>query len=312
MKVSVIGTYNIDLILAATDRLPDWGTEVLVRNMIIRCAGSGGNTALALAKLEIETIAIGSVGEDEYGGYILNELNGSGIKTEGIEIIKGVKTGICVSVVNNDGERAFITYLGALDEFNENMVGGKYGIIEDTAYCMISGYFVMPEFTFRGHKNVMEKLKSSRIKIVFDTGWDPENWPEKSVSEIKVLLQYVDIFIPNIDEARALTGRTDIEDMCRTLYDCVPGLVIIKMGRDGAIGIDKDGIVREQGREVNVFDTTGAGDSFNAVVVYGLINNWNLKKILTFANLFASTVISREEDRFPDIESIHMEMQSVT
>ena len=139
---------------------------------------------------------------------------------------------------------------------------------------------------------------------MLDTGWDPDNWPSESRQEVLSLLTEVDIFLPNLDEARALTGEDSPLDCARALVASGAGTVAIKLGADGSLWFDGQQAVIEPARRVTAIDTTGAGDAFNAALIYGLQHGWEVRRSLIFANALCSLVVSRTEDRFPSLNDV--------
>lgn len=121
---------------------------------------------------------------------------------------------------------------------------------------------------------------------------------------MKGLLKYTDIFLPNLDEARVITGKKDPTEVLNTLTKYGPSLVIVKMDRDGSITLKDGKVYRQPSFKVKVTDTTGAGDTFNAGFLYGVINGWDLNKTLQFATALASLYISSEEKKYPQVEEI--------
>ena len=108
-----------------------------------------------------------------------------------------------------------------------------------------------------------------------DTNWDPdERW-----SGVHDLLPLTTIFLPNENEALAITEATSLETAAQDL-DNFTKYVAIKMGSDGALASDGQTVIRKPALPSVVVDTVGAGDSFDAGFVYGIIRGWSLEKSL--------------------------------
>ncbi|HHY46737.1 MAG TPA: carbohydrate kinase family protein [Firmicutes bacterium] len=328
--VEVVGNYNIDLVMAHLDDLPAWGTEATVTYMDPRTAGAAGYSAMALARLGLSPLCIGTVGDDAYGRQIRDELASAGAIVDGLLTTPGVKTGLGVALVRSDGQRAFVTYTGHLDYLDvdsilaaEAAAGTRGPGFAATRYVLLTGYFLLPALGYEGTRLLLERWKSAGKTILFDTGWDPKGWDGKTVAEVKSLLQLVDIFLPNEDEGRALTGEEEPEGIARALAESVAGPVVLKLGPRGSLVFTRGeapalGEASTQGQAskppealmrgkplyipgipASAFDTTGAGDSFNAGVIYGLVNGWPWARILRFANQLGAIVISQRANRFP-------------
>jgi sugar/nucleoside kinase (ribokinase family) len=109
--------------------------------------------------------------------------------------------------------------------------------------------------------------------------------------EIDDALQLIDIFLPNLSEALSLTGTNDIEAALEVLASTCP-TVVIKQGRDGATAIHQGMRCRVPALEVDVIDTTGAGDSFNAGFVHGLLNGEDFESALETGVICGSLAVT--------------------
>ena len=143
-KICIIGSLNMELILGPLNEIPAWRTQAFVEDLESRRAGSAASVAFPLAKLGVKSNVIGSVGNDTNGQAILDNIRSFGLSTEGIDIIEGASTGLCVSVRHGSGQRLYISHLGALAEFNEKHIARHSKIIQESKYLLRTGYFVLP------------------------------------------------------------------------------------------------------------------------------------------------------------------------
>jgi sugar/nucleoside kinase (ribokinase family) len=137
---------------------------------------------------------------------------------------------------------------------------------------------------------------------VLDTGWDPGNWEHGGREEVRAMLRHTDIFMPNMEEARALTGRDDPDGAAAQLATWGPGMVIVKLGPDGALGLRDGARVRVPALATPVADTVGAGDCFNAGVLYALVRDWPLAESLRLGTAVAGYAIAGRHPRYATIE----------
>jgi hypothetical protein len=117
LDIVAVGNVNIDLIFAPTPSMPRWGEELLVPDFEMRLAGSAGYFAIASAKLGMECGLVASVGDDVYGDFMLRELRREGIKAR-VSVERKMPSGVCASIVRDDGERAFVSYVGNLSRWS--------------------------------------------------------------------------------------------------------------------------------------------------------------------------------------------------
>jgi sugar/nucleoside kinase (ribokinase family) len=312
-KVAAVGNYNIDMVVGRIDELPAWGTEATVPYMQVRAAGSAGYTAIALATVGVGVTCIGNVGQDSYGAFICDELATRGADVAGLLETNGVGTGQSVVIVRHDSERAFLSYNGHLASFDEKCLTEAERAaadFEQAEWALLSGYFLLPNLGYEATKRAFQRWKAMGKRVAFDPGWDPEGWPQHTVEEITDLLQFVDLFLPNEDEARALTQGSDPRSMASALCEAGAGIVAVKLGADGAYVLDGKERVHMPAIKTEAFDATGAGDSFNAGVLVGLTSRWPWDRTLKFANALAGIVVSRKADRFPTLDEVDKKMKS--
>ena len=131
-------------------------------------------------------------------------------------------------------------------------------------------------------QDLFELAHRTGLTTSLDTGWDPEErWAGDKLLD---LLDLVDIFFPNKVEACAITGAGDAELALRELGQRTM-LVVVKQGAEGAMALHDAEIVRSPGFKVDVADTTGAGDSFDAGFLFAhMVQGQPLEDALRFAN----------------------------
>jgi len=121
-EAAIIGTANLELILGPLSNIPGRGQLSLAERTEIRKAGSAPSVAIPLHRLGIESLVIASVGKDDIGDDIKKALRDEGLGSSGIIPIRGMPTGICVSVYREDGERLYISSPGAVEALNCGMI----------------------------------------------------------------------------------------------------------------------------------------------------------------------------------------------
>ena len=104
----------------------------------------------------------------------------------------------------------------------------------------------------------------------------------------------------------AISGESGVDRAAHALLEMGPEMVFIKNGQMGSWFVSRTaGLISEGAFPVKAFDTTGAGDAFNAGVIYGLLNSWEPRRILRFANAVAAITISRKEERSPTLDEVN-------
>lgn len=304
-SICIIGNLNIDLIIRQVPHLPAWGQEVLGRSHVLVSSGQAGYLAFALSRLGLSPSLIGNVGDDALGNQILMDLTAYGIDTRWISVIPGGQTGITVAIVREDGERAFVSNLGCLADFSEQMLLDHWDVILKASIICLVGIFCLPGFSYQAMERLLTAARQAGKVTMLDTGWDPAGWTSETLKGLRSILKQVSLFMPNLDEARAITGIESVEEASAALQALGPELVVIKCGAQGSFARSDEKVRKVPARPVSyVFDAVGAGDVFNSGFLYAFQQNWPLEDCLKFGNSASSLYIARRSDRFPRLEEV--------
>jgi sugar/nucleoside kinase (ribokinase family) len=133
------------------------------------------------------------------------------------------------------------------------------------------------------------------VRVSFDPNIRFHLW-DKGEDEIREEVISVaknsDIFLPSREEAEFLTGA-GVEDSLEEFLSWGPGIVCIKLGEDGCMAGDGKQVIRAPGIKADAVDTTGAGDGFDAGLVYGLLKEYELEKTALYGNVVGSLVVRK-------------------
>lgn len=244
--------------------------------------GSAANSIHALAKLDVNTGFIGSIGEDDTGHFFQHEMVENGIQP----YFKRSKnqTGQAVALISPDSERTFTTNLGAAIELTANDLNADW--FKDYSILHIEGYLV------QNHElllNAAENAKKSGLQISLDMA--SFNIVEENLAFLQNFIHnYVDIIFANEEEATAFTGKKPeaaVEEIASLCH-----IAIVKIGKEGSLIRSDDLTIKIPSVETDVIDTTGAGDAYAGGFLYGLINNYSLQSSAKIGALLASKVIN--------------------
>jgi|WetSurMetagenome_2_1015567.scaffolds.fasta_scaffold19192_2 ribokinase len=298
-KICIVGNLNIDLIIRNIDHFPNWGQEVIGSGYSLVSSGQSAYSAFALCKLNVPVSIIGNVGNDIYGQKILADLNNAGILTKTVEISPSGKTGISIAIVRPDGERAFVSDTACLSEFTTELISKHQSEMVDSEIICFVGSFFLPGLPIRETAEQLRKAQELGKKTLLDTGWDASNWPKETVSTLRNGLKYVDYFIPNMDEAFAITCERNPENALRSLLSDGVKTVVIKMGSEGSISNSNSHLEYIPAHRVDVVDAVGAGDVFNAGFLFGTLQDWPIAARMYFGSVVSALYISKSINRFP-------------
>jgi len=307
-----VGNLTIDVIIRGIEEMPRWGQEALSSTRTESAAGQAGGMAFASVALGVRTIVVACVGEDDAGARIRRELATAGVGVDAISVAPGGTTPLSVAVVRRDGERAFISDLGNLPPFDINAVVQQSAVALDAAVVALVGTANLPGIDLNAAARVLAGARRAGALTVFDSGWDPDGWSEKSVEAIRAVLAETDLYLPNLDEARALTDQSAVGDVLRSLGSLCPGLVIVKGGEVGSYAATETRVVLVEAIPTEVDNAVGAGDVYNAAVIAGYLRGRDVLASMALGTAAASLYVSPRRNRFPNFEDVEALAKRVT
>lgn len=271
----VVGEINPDLILQGEDLTPAFGqTEKLIQKAALTIGSSSVIFACGAARLGLKVSFVGIVGDDVFGHYMLSEMQERGIDTTHCIISKRETTGFSL-IFSQPHDRAILTHAGS-------MASLRYADIDQDLFKCVKHLHLGSFFMLSGLQKDTAKLfaaaKAAGLTTSLDTNYDPlETWD----SGLPGVLEHTDVFLPNETEALHITRQESLEKALEKLSD-IPTLAV-KLGSKGGFAKQKDKTVTAPSLDINVVDTTGAGDTFDAGFLYGYLNGWSLEQSLQLA-----------------------------
>jgi sugar/nucleoside kinase (ribokinase family) len=272
--ILVAGEINPDLILSG-NVIPEFGqVENLVDHATLAIGSSSAIFACGAARLGLRVAFIGVCGKDIFGRFMLDEMQKRNVDVSNVILHADAQTGLSV-ILNQDSDRAILTYPGLIPALRASDISDT--LLQQTRHLHVASYFLqtnlqpdLPDLFRRAH--------SLGLTTSLDTNYDPsEQW-----LGFGELLSVADIFLPNKTEALSITQADNVESAARQLAN-KSNLVAIKLGADGALACQDHSIAHSDSIPVEVVDTVGAGDSFDAGFIYGYLNNWEIWKSLRLA-----------------------------
>jgi sugar/nucleoside kinase (ribokinase family) len=279
-RLICFGDLCIDIV-ARTPALETIESDTTIEQLSIRVAGSAANCAIAAAAAGAQVDVIGLVGNDAFGGMIVEKLNAAGVGTTLIRHSER-QTGVVISQVRPNGERALLSYRGA----NAQPYGAlpePLGTMAD--YVYLSGYSLQNEASAQ----TALALKSLAKRCLFDPTY---LFARDFQVHHKQHLSGVHILTPNLEEAQLMTGRTAFADCAAALRDLGIATVIVKLGPQGCYLHDSH--CQQWIRTSPVTDradTTGAGDAFCGTLLAQCLQEVAMPKAAERANEAARRIV---------------------
>jgi sugar/nucleoside kinase (ribokinase family) len=290
--VVCLGILVADAIARPVERLPERGALALVDEISLHGGGCAVNTASALVRLGLEAAAVGKVGADALGDFLLGLLDERGVDRRGVLRDAAVPTSATVVLVDAQGERTFLHLPGANGRLRRGELDPE--VLYSGRALHLAGALVMPELDGPPTAAILAEARSRGLLTSLDTVWDATGRWERLLPS----LVHVDLLAPSLAEARAISGETTPEAAAAWLRAHGAGAVAVKLGAAGcyvsAAGFE--GHVRAP--EVTAVDGTGAGDAFVAGLLYGVLAGWPLEQaaaLATAAGALATTAVGAVE-----------------
>jgi sugar/nucleoside kinase (ribokinase family) len=270
----VAGEINPDLILTGNVDPAFGQVEQLVDSAVMTVGSSSAIFACGAAHLGLRVAFIGVCGADPFGRFMLSEMDARRVDTSHILVRPDGQTGVSV-ILNQGTDRAILTHPGLIAALTASDVTDD--LLRQARHLHVASYFLQSALQ-PGLPGLFDRAHSLGLSTSLDPNWDPSGaW--RGFDE---LLSRVDVFLPNEHEAFALTGTNDLELSLQHLGQSCK-VVAIKMGAGGAIARSTEETARAPALKMDLVDTVGAGDSFDAGFLVGFLNGWRLQKTLQLA-----------------------------
>ena len=263
---SCMGFYTFDALCRPVTQIPPGGGTYFVEDFTLAVSGAAGSASIVAAKHGLKVQAIGGVGHDDMGDWVLMKLARYCIDTEMMQRCEGFTTSSSIVTTRPDGARPALHKRGATDGFF--VTDDQIDRLLDTKILHIGGVGLMNRMDDTGRTE--EVMAEARRRGVITT-LDVFASTAADLPKVERLLPYTDYFMPSEEEARALSGLYDNRDLAQFLLDRGTGCVILTLGADGAFYLDRDGTnFHTPAFAVDIKCTCGCGDCFNGGFATGL------------------------------------------
>ncbi|BBY26962.1 carbohydrate kinase family protein [Mycolicibacterium sediminis] len=266
--VAVIGPHLIDVLGRPVTEIPAGQGSVVLDEIRVTVAGTGGGAAVDLAKLGVTVSSFAAIGDDVLGRLLVTQLREYGVDTAGLVTRPGQKTASTILPIRPNGERPALHVPGAMASLLPADVDGTALLAADAV--LFGGPETTPLLLDSDGIALLGAVRAARIPIFVDLLYPGR--PE-TLDLLTPLLPLIDWFMPNDQQLRGLTGIDDVVGAAHALLDRGVGAVAVTVGEDGALLVRRDAEpVAVPALPTTVVDTTGCGDSFNAGMIAGLLS----------------------------------------
>jgi ribokinase len=289
--LTIIGDVSVDLVLGPISSWPRIGTETLMDQSELRAGGAAGNAALAVRWLGGDPRLLSVVGNDAIGAWLSGQFRALGASLT----VCDAPTTLTVGLIHSCGERTFLTTRGHLEALSYELVRPSLGPApEARSIVLLSGIFLTPALR-ASYPQLLRDLNTLGYQVALDTNWPPQGWSAELRAEVGSWISACDHVLLNDLEVRSLA---DAEDLEQAIGRVTPLLgagasLVVKTGARGAIGLEDGQRCEAAAPQAEIFDTIGAGDSFNAGYLLARLDGAALPEALAAGCRAASAIISR-------------------
>ncbi len=270
-KVVAAGTVTMDVLGRPVAELPVGQRTLILDEIRPTPAGTAGGTAVDLARLGARVVALGAIGDDLAGDFVVHALGSQGVDASSLRRRTDVQTSCTMLPIHPDGSRPAWHVRGANSTFAIDDV--DWDAVEGAGAVHLGGLTALPALDGAPAGRLLARARAHGALTTADfLGVRGDDVP----SLLAPVLPHVDIFMPNEGEALRVANDPDCVTAARRLRDLGARCVIIKRGPDGCLIVDDDGERTLPAHDAPVVDTTGCGDAFCAGVIVARMAGWSI------------------------------------
>jgi sugar/nucleoside kinase (ribokinase family) len=303
----VVGELNADLIMEAVQALPELGKEQVAEGMTLTLGSSSAILASNASAVGVDVGFVGRIGDDAFGEFVLERLDDRGIDRRHVLPTPDEATGLTVVYTHGD-DRGMLTYPGAMEALTIDDMPWDYVARAD--HLHLSSFYLQTGLQ-PDVGTLFRRAKAEGLTTSLDTNWDPDDAWEGGILN---LLDAVDVFLPNDEEARRIAGEEHLDAALAMLAERA-GAVVVTCGAEGAklrMGTDTRSFAPPT---VEPVDAIGAGDSFNAGFLRRYLEDRPVPECVEFGLVTGAfstqaaggTAAFDEMDRFRTFAATHLD-----
>ncbi|KQU68176.1 5-dehydro-2-deoxygluconokinase [Phycicoccus sp. Root101] len=259
--------------------------------------GSATNVSVAAARHGLRTALLTRTGSDPFGSYIHRALREFGVDDRFVSAVSGPPTPVTFCEVHppDDFPLYFYRYPTAPDLMIQADELPLQAIRDARVFwATVTGLSQEPS---RGAHFAAWAARGRRRHTVLDLDYRPMFWPrpEEASAEVARALDHVTVAVGNREECEVAVGETDPQRAADALLERGVELAVVKQGPKGVLAATREERVEVPPFPVEVVNGLGAGDAFGGALCLGLLEGWDLRRVLEFANVAGAVVASKLE-----------------
>lgn len=277
LEVVGLGLAIVDVVLRV-DRMPDWDDPRGLLDFALADGGPAGTACFVASTFGLRTGFVDTVGDDELGEHRRRSLERGGVDTSRLVPREGPEDHVVVVYVDaSTGERVF--------SFRQGFLSRPLAVAElDREYIESARILHLDGSQAEAALAAARWMKQAGGTVVLDAAATSH----KVLEPARALVAETDILICGSGFAPALTGEDDVWKAGRAALDLGPRVVVQTEGAEGSYTVSVDKEFHTPAFEVDVVDTTGAGDTFHGAYLVGLARGWSLERCAAFSSAVAA------------------------
>ena len=259
--------------------------------------GSPTNVAIAAARHGLRAAVITRTGIDPFGQFIKDELIRLGVSDEFVVGVKGLNTPVVFAEIFPPDSFPLYYYREPIapdliiepQELDLEAIRGA-----KIYWSTLTGLSEEPS---RSAHHAAWNARAAGALTVLDLDYRPTLWesPDAASAQISKALEKVSIVIGNLEECKLATSESDPDRVANAFLDKGAEIAVVKMGPKGVLAKSHNETVIKLPHPIKVLNGLGAGDSFGGAFCYGLLEGWDLDRVITFANMAGAINASRSD-----------------
>ena len=275
----VVGSLNMDLVIWAP-RHPDPGETIIGRDFRTYSGGKGANQAVAIARLGAPVMMVGKVGQDNYGDALLTSTAQAGVDTRFILRDSQAHTGLALITINDLGENTIVVASGANASLSAQDV-----LSAEAAFQGAKILVLQLELPIDAIQQAILLAKKYHAKIILN----PAPARELDAS----FLASIDYLVPNQTELALLTGVAAPASAAALLKNIGVKHLVVTLGSEGALLAEHSRLIHIPPHQIDVVDTTAAGDAFVGAFSVALFEGKDTMQAVTWGNAAGALATTR-------------------
>jgi sugar/nucleoside kinase (ribokinase family) len=281
-----LGIVVADHVCEPISHLPRAGELVLTPRTQLSIGGCAANVAVDLVRLGRRAAVIGRVGDDPFGRFVIDSLGGAGVDVRHLASLAGEATSTSMIINVQGDDRRFIHTPGANARLEGDEISAE--LLTQSRAVYVGGYGLSDRPTPERIAALFRAAREHGVQTVLDVvvPQGKNCWPF-----LEPVLPWTDVFLPNEDEARAITGHAEPTAQACAFREAGANTVVITRGRHGSVVAHPSGAFRTAGFEVEFVDGTGSGDAFAAGYLHALLEGRDVRECVRVGTALGASCV---------------------